>query len=504
MTSQPATVEPPHTLRASLAHLGPGIILASSIVGSGELIATTTAGAQAGFVLLWLILIGCVIKVAAQVEIGRHTLTWGRTSLDAFDRVPGPRLAGRGWIYWAWAVMTALIVVQQGGIVAGVAQTLAAGLPLTAAGRAWNAAHDEAAALRVAEATARRSGDATTADALAADVRSVTAAAARLPHPADESVWSIVTGLVTAVLLALGRYRLIERVSILLVGTFTLVTLLALALLQFDPAWAISGRELASGLVPSVPPAINGRSPLVTALATFGIIGVGASELMIYPYWCLEKGYGTAVGPRDGSAAWVGRARGWLRVMQLDAWTSMLVYTLVTICFYLLGAATLGRLGLVPAGGEMVRALGAMYAPVFGSWARAAFLVGAFAVLYSTLFVAAAGNARMVADGLILGGWLPPAAASRARWTRWISVAWVMVAVVLALVIREPVAMVLASGVAQAIMLAALAVAVLWFRHGDADPRLAPSRAWDLLLWMSAAGFIVIAAWTVWQKVASG
>jgi hypothetical protein len=29
-------------------------------------------------------------------------------------------LVGRGWIYWAWAVMTALIVVQQGGIVAGV------------------------------------------------------------------------------------------------------------------------------------------------------------------------------------------------------------------------------------------------------------------------------------------------------------------------------------------------------------------------------------------------
>ena len=149
----------------------------------------------------------------------------------------------------------------------------------------------------------------------------------------------------------------------------------------------------------------------------------------------------------------------------------------------------------------MVRTLGAMYAPVFGSWASAAFLVGAFAVLYSTLFVAAAGNARMVADGLILGGWLPGDEASRTRWTRWISVAWVMTAVALAIMIREPVAMVLASGVAQAIMLAALAVAVLWFRYGDADPRLAPSRAWDVLLWLSATGFVVIAAWTIWQKL---
>jgi hypothetical protein len=101
------TVDPPQTLFGALRHLGPGIVLASSIVGSGELIATTSTGAQAGFLLLWLIIIGCVIKVAAQVEIGRATLAWGRTPLDAFDRVPGPRLAGRTdrrprWRLGAW------------------------------------------------------------------------------------------------------------------------------------------------------------------------------------------------------------------------------------------------------------------------------------------------------------------------------------------------------------------------------------------------------------------
>jgi Mn2+/Fe2+ NRAMP family transporter len=500
MPERSATLDPPRTLRASLAHLGPGIILASSIIGSGELIATTTAGAEAGFVLLWLIVLGCVIKVAAQVEIGRATLTWGRTSLDAFDRVPGPRLAGRGWIYWAWAAMTALIVVQQGGILAGVAQTLALGMPVTAAGRTWNAASDEAAALRVAQATARRSGAAADADRLGARIAALEGRIAALTRPADEPIWAAITGAVTAALLALGRYRLIERVSIVLVGTFTLATVVALVLLQCDPAWAISWSELASGLVPSIPPAVGGRAPVVTALATFGIIGVGASELMIYPYWCLEKGYGAAVGPRDDSPAWADRARGWLRVMQLDAWSSMVVYTVVTICFYLLGAATLGRLGLIPAGGEMVRTLGAMYAPVFGSWAAGVFLVGAFAVLYSTLFVAAAGNARMVADGLILAGLLPGDTAARAAWARRISVGWVLVAVVLALWIREPVAMVLASGIAQAIMLGALAVAVLWFRHRQTDPRLAPSRAWDLLLWGSAAAFMIVGASTVWQK----
>jgi len=244
-------------------------------------------------------------------------------------------------------------------------------------------------------------------------------------------------------------------------------------------------------------------------LAAFGIIGVGASELMIYPYWCLEKGYGRAVGPRDDSAAWAERARGWLKVMQLDAWGSMAVYTTVTVAFYLLGAATLGRLGIVPAGGEMVRSLGAMYAPVFGPWAQDVFLWGAFAVLYSTLFVAAAGNARMVADGLAMQGLGPtdgppgsPAAADRAAFTRRISAVWVLVATGLAVAIGEPVAMVLASGVAQAIMLAALAVAVIWFRYRESDPRLVPARAWDMVVWVSAAGFLAVGLWTAWDKLA--
>ena len=495
--------EPPQTLWQSLAHLGPGIVLASSIVGSGELIATTIVGAEAGFVLLWLIILGCAIKVAAQIEIGRTTLTWGRTPLDAFNRVPGPRFAGMGWIYWGWVLMTVLIVVQQGGILAGVAQSLSGGLPVTSAGREWNRLHDEAADTRVAEAAVRRRGDAAEADAIHARLEAVTGAMNTLPSPPDETIWAVVVGVVTAVLLGVGRYRLIERVSILLVGTFTLVTLLSLVMLQCDPAWAISSGEIISGLIPSLPPTVGGRSPLVTALATVGIIGVGASELMIYPYWCLEKGYGQAVGARDDSPAWAARARGWLKVMQLDAWGSMIVYTTVTICFYLLGAATLGRLGLRPGGGEMVRTLGAMYAPVFGDWARGVFLIGAFAVLYSTLFVAAAGNARMVVDGLILAGRLPADEASRAIWSKRLSVVWPLAALILALIIREPVGMVLASGIAQAIMLAALGVAVLFFRHRDFDARLTPSRGWDLLLWLSSAGFILIGIWTLLQKVAS-
>ena len=53
---------PPKTFWKTVAALGPGIILASSIVGSGELIATTVVGAKVGFSLLWLIILCSVLS----------------------------------------------------------------------------------------------------------------------------------------------------------------------------------------------------------------------------------------------------------------------------------------------------------------------------------------------------------------------------------------------------------------------------------------------------------
>src|SRR5262245_31580854 len=99
-----AVQEPPRTLSTAIRQIGPGLILAASIVGTGELINTTGLGAQAGFGLLWLILLSCVIKIFVQVELGRYAITHGKTSLAAFDSLPGPR-AGASWLCWLWLIM---------------------------------------------------------------------------------------------------------------------------------------------------------------------------------------------------------------------------------------------------------------------------------------------------------------------------------------------------------------------------------------------------------------
>lgn len=50
--------------KSSLRYLGPGLIISASIVGSGELIATTALGAEARFALLWLVIMSTTVKVA--------------------------------------------------------------------------------------------------------------------------------------------------------------------------------------------------------------------------------------------------------------------------------------------------------------------------------------------------------------------------------------------------------------------------------------------------------
>src|SRR5690606_27972770 len=116
-----------------------------------------------------------------------------------------------------------------------------------------------------------------------------------------------------AVLLAIGRYLFIERFSTVMVGMFTLFTVFAVFALYGTP-YAISSAHIARGFRFELP------ADFTVAFAAFGVVGVGASELIYYPYWCLEKGYARYTGPNDGSPEWNERARGWLRVLRWDAW----------------------------------------------------------------------------------------------------------------------------------------------------------------------------------------
>jgi Mn2+/Fe2+ NRAMP family transporter len=438
---------PPRSLLQAFRQVGPGLILAAAIVGTGELIATTHAGAKAGFVLLWLVIVSCFIKVFVQVELGRYAVSSGRTTFSGFRSLPGP---GALLVWWC-ALMLLVTQLQIGAMIAGIGQAAHMVLP---------------------RASTLLGGAIGLGDR-------------------PELLWGVLVTALTAAMLWTGSYRLVERTMTVFVAVFTLMTVLCVALLPRDVA--IHWDEIASGLTFRLP---RDRAVLMAALAMFGITGVGATELLSYPYWCMEKGYARSVGPRDATGSWADRARGWLRVMQLDAWVSMVIYTIATVAFFLLGAAVLhdgtDAGGLPDRVDEMINTLVRMYEPALGPTAAKWFLVsGAIAVLYSTLFAATAGTGRLLADFLRVCGYYPrDSEVYRRRWVRFFCVLLPILGLLLYVSLGNPVTMVTIGGLMQAITLPFIAAAAVFLRYRRTDRRLTGGMLWDVLLWLSMLGLV--------------
>ncbi len=149
----------------------------------------------------------------------------------------------------------------------------------------------------------------------------------------------------------------------------------------------------------------------------------------------------------------------------------------------------------------MIRTLGVMYEPVFGPLAQGLFLFGAFAVLYSTYFVACASHARVFPDALRVVGVMPDNQMTYEKSIRYFSALFPLACLLVYLAIPAPVQLVLLSGLMQAIMLPMLAVAALYFRYRRCDQRLLPTMVWDIFLWGSAAGLLVTGTWALVTKL---
>jgi Mn2+/Fe2+ NRAMP family transporter len=410
------------------------MVLAASIVGSGELIATTTLGAQAGYSALWVVLLSCLAKPVIQAELGRYTIATGLSGLAALNDIPGPRLRRANWLVWAWAAMVAMTLLQVGAMYGGVAQVMQLLVP-------------------------------------AIPVR----------------VWTLGFLVLTLLLLLGGGYARIERIAVLKVALFTLLTVLAAMLLMRMPkffAWS----AVASGLTLHLPPAGLGM-----AVAVFGITGVGAAELFMYPYWCVEKGYAQFTGARQATAGWQRRARGWVRVMQVDILSSMVIYTAATVAFYLLGAGVLHGMGLVPAAADMIPVLSNLYTQTLGSWTLPLFYLGAIATLYGTVFAATAAHSRMFADMCrLMGFFRADDHERRVAFRNAFVVVLSIVPIALFWTLESPVRMVMLGGIAQSLMLPVIGVAAIFLRHRRLPDEIAPSPATTVALWTTTAAIVVV------------
>lgn len=431
--------EPPKTFFEMLSYLGPGFILSAAIVGSGELIATTTLGAKAGYITFWVVILSCLVKVALQLEFGKHAISTGETIMTAFNKLPGWKIKDVSWSIWVWLIIQLFKLLQVGGIIGGVAITLNIIIP----------------SLSVI-------------------------------------TWTIIVTITVALLVFRGYYIFVERLSLLLIAFFTVFTFASVFFLQ-ETSYAFSLQEILSGMTFDLPPVLVG-----VAIAAFGITGIGGDEIMYYNYWCLEKGYAAYTGPVEESPEWTRRAKGWIKVMYWDAGLSMIVYTLMTAAFYILGASVLHSQNKVPEGYQMIETLSAMYTDTLGSGAQNIFLACAFVVLFSTLFSALASWTRIFADTFGQLGLYNFYDTSK-RKNVIALLAWVFPVLwaLLFVFVQLPVAMVIIGGFFTSVLLLVVVFAAIHFRYVRLKDSLKPSLTYDIALWVSIAAILLAGLYSI-------
>ena len=443
------TKDPPATLRGQLRFVGPSLILTATLVGSGELIITTIFGAKLGFVALWVIVASCVLKVAMQDAMGRYTISSGKTALEAIDSLPGPRWLA-GWGVWFWLAVILLLTAQAGGIAMVVGEALSL----------------------LFERHAGFLGEVSPRD------------------------WAPVVCIAAAVLLYSGRYRVIEYVSVIAVCLFSVSIIVCSLLIQSTP-YAISAVEVSEGFQFKLPDAGLGMT-----LALVGAVGLSSTDFINYPHWCLEKGYARFAGPNEPTPEWEARAKGWIRVMQLDCYVALVIYTTTTIAFYLLGAAILHRQGDVPEGFAVVRTLSKMYTDTIGPGAYYLFVLAAIVVLFSTTFGSIAINARLMPDCLNLIGVLRANDdRSRHRWVKRFVIIFATLYAVTSQVDANPVRLIVLGLSGLALMFPMICFAALYFRYRKLDVRLKPSLPLDIWLWVSSVSMAVFTLIVAYSEI---
>lgn len=217
----------PQAPAARWSLIGPGIVVAATGVGAGDLVATLIAGSRFGYALLWAAVAGTVIKIALAEGVGRWTLASGRTIFDGWSSLGGGWFGGR--LNWAGLYFGLYVVVW--GFVYGAAAMTAAALPLAAL------------------------------------------------FGGDLKAWGVASGVAGLGLVWMGGYGLFEKVMTALVGVM-FVTVVGLAVIVAPDLPA-----LATGLWPRLP-----EGSVFYTLGLIGGVG-GTITMAAYGYWANAKGW---------------------------------------------------------------------------------------------------------------------------------------------------------------------------------------------------------------------
>jgi Mn2+/Fe2+ NRAMP family transporter len=345
-------VEKRPSLRTVLKFFGPGAIIASLTIGSGESILASREGAVFGYAVLWALVAATIAKGAIVYASNRYIVLTGEHPMTRFARaLPGPR----GWFA---ALLTAICFLSFPGWASGVARALGDYLSLLGAGSA-------------------------------------------LP-------WAIGLLLVAATVSWVGGYAMLERAQVAIAGFMVVLVMVAVFVAQ--PDWL----GVLGGLVPGsleYQPFVFDKYPEIAEISVYvelavflGGIGGGMYDYIGYTGMLREKRWGMlghaeidalddrlatndarALHPIATTDDDRVNAKGWSRAPLIDLMAAFVALLVIGAAFVVNGATILGADQNVPAEDKVLSYqsdfLGVI-SPVFESF----YIVAIVMVLFGTIY----------------------------------------------------------------------------------------------------------------------
>ncbi|HSG58554.1 MAG TPA: Nramp family divalent metal transporter [Woeseiaceae bacterium] len=212
-----------------LAILGPGLLVAATGIGAGDLATASFTGSILGTAVLWAAVVGAFLKFVMTEGLARYQLATGDTLLEGLVRRLGRPL---GWLFLPYLVIWSFFVAS--ALMSACGVTLHAMIPL----------FDDAAEGKIA--------------------------------------FGILSSLVGMALVFIGGYDLFEKVMRVCIGVMFVTVIVTAALL-----WPGTGAVLQGLLIPTIPD-LPGQG-LSWTVALMGGIG-GTFTVLCYGYWIREEG----------------------------------------------------------------------------------------------------------------------------------------------------------------------------------------------------------------------
>lgn len=299
----------------SIGFLGPGIIIASVSIGTGETIFASRGGAIFGYAILWCFVIGLFLKWVQIYSSSRYMMLTGEHPMQSWILLPGPR----GWL--------PIILL----IITGVC------LPFLLA----------ALSISVGSIIAWMFGSGEMADF---NVR----------------VWATALVLVAAIVSWGQTYKRLETTQTIVVALLLVCIVIAAIACQPNLAALIKGT-----FVPTIPsykdwihtqyPNIAATAPWVELVTYVGIIGGGLPAYIGYFGFLRDKKWGlfakqpiynhstaSQFPEIESSSGNLSNARSWLRAVKIDVGGSFIAIFIFSAAFMVLGAVILHEAQLVP------------------------------------------------------------------------------------------------------------------------------------------------------------